>query len=270
MKKPLNQNFSDWLDSLKVQGRSSFTKAEAQKAYGARLSGLPMVLHRLLKAKQLAKPKTGFYLILDPPYRAAGSLPPEWFVDGLMKHLGLPYYVGGLSAAAHYGATHHALQELQVVVPGDRKGLRPIECGRARIRFLLKSGFDNAATQQGKTQAGYYKVASPETAAWDLVYFHYTLGGLNQAALFLRDMAPALDPGRLKAFVARQEDSGTSRRLGWLLEKFGFAKLAAALKPKNILDEPWRMVEQGSSGPMSARRNEAWHLIENKTLDMDA
>ncbi|MGH7441792.1 MAG: type IV toxin-antitoxin system AbiEi family antitoxin domain-containing protein [bacterium] len=270
MKQPLNQNFSDWLDSLKAQGRSSFTKAEAQKAYGARLSGLPMVLHRLLKARQLAKPKTGFYLILDPPYRAAGSQPPEWFIDPLMKHLGLPYYVGGLSAAAHYGATHQALQELQVVVPGDRKGLRPIQCGRARIRFLLKSSFDKAATQQGKSQAGYYKVASPETAAWDMVYFHYTLGGLNQAALAIVAMAPAMDPKRLKSVAKSHDDSGTARRLGWVLEKCGLAKLAAVLRPRDIEHEPWRMVEQGSEGPMTARRSRTWHLIENLSLDLEA
>lgn len=269
MKKPSNQNFSDWLDSLRVQGRSSFTKAEAQKAYGARLSGLPMVLHRLLKAKQLAKPKMGFYLILDPPYRAAGCQPPDWFIDALMKHLGLPYYVGGLSAVGLYGATHHAAQEFHVVVPGDRKGLRPIRCGRVRIRILLKSSFDKAVTQQAKSQTGYYQVASPEMAAWDMVYFMLSLGGPDQVGLVLRDMAESLDAGRLIKMAKDQADEVTTRRLGWLLEKTGSPKLGAALRPKNPGKLPWRPLVPGPSAGEQGRRNEAWHLVENHELELD-
>lgn len=268
MKNP-KHTLKAWIEGQRAQGRSYFSKAEAKKAYAGG-AALAKALDRLLKSKVIAKPKAGFYLILDPPYRAAGSLPPEWFVDALMKHLDLPYYVGGLSAAAHYGATHQALQELQVVVPGDRKGLRPIKCGRVRIRFLLKSPFERAATQQAKSQAGYYKIASPETAAWDLVYFHATLGGLNQAALFLKEMAPSLDPGRIKFIAGSHDDSRTSRRLGWLLEKCGFAKLAAVLKPKKILPGSRCMAEQGRAGLGAHRYNQTWDIVENMTLDLKA
>jgi hypothetical protein len=262
-------NLAKWLDALRSHGRYSFTRAEAAKAYGSPTTGLSMALHRQMQAHRIAKPRAGFYLILDPPYRDAGSLPPEWYVDDLMKYLGLPYYVGGLSAAAHYGATHQALQEMQVVVPGDRKGLRPVECGRSRIRFLLKSSFKLAAIQQAKSQAGYYKIASPETAAWDLIYLASSLGGLDQAALALPDMASALNADRLKSLAALQHDSTTSRRLGWVLEKCGLAGMASALRPKNVLKEPWRMVESGAFMG-GANRNEAWHLIENISLDLEA
>ena len=265
--KNLKYTLKAWVEGQRALGRSHFSKAEAEKAYAGG-AALAKALDRLLTSKIIAKPKAGFYIILDPPYRAAGSLPPEWFVDPLMKHLGLPYYVGGLSAAAHYGATHQALQELQVVVPGDRKGLRPIRCGRARIRFFLKSPFEHAVTQQAKSQAGYYKIASPETAAWDLVYFHVTLGGLNQAALFLKDMALSLDPGRLKVIAGSHNDSRTSRRLGWLLEKCGFPKLAAVLKAKNFLRESRCLAEQGTSGLGSQPYNETWNIIENASLDL--
>jgi hypothetical protein len=269
MKKPLNQNFSEWLDSLRVQGRSNFTKAEAQKAYGARLSGLPMVLHRLLKAKKIAKPKNGFYLILDPPYRAAGSQPADWFIDALMKHLGLPYYVGGLSAAGLYGATHHAAQEFQVVVPGDRKGLRPIRCGRVRIRLLLKSAFKRAVIQQAKSQAGFYQVASPEMAAWDMVYFMSSLGGPDQVGIVLRDMVENLDAGRLAKLALAQEDEITSRRLGWILLKTGSPKLAELLRPKNPSKLPWCKFAPGSISDKRHRLIEDWRLIENHKLDLE-
>jgi predicted transcriptional regulator of viral defense system len=269
MKKPSNRNFSDWLDSLRAQGRSSFIKAEAQKAYGARASGLPMVLHRLLKAERIAKPKTGFYLILDPPYRVQGCQPPDWFVDALMKHLGLPYYVGGLSAAAHYGATHQAVQELQVVVPGDHKGLRPIRCGRVRIRLLLKSAFGSAVTQKEKTQTGYYQVASPEMAAWDAVYFMSSLGGPDQVGTALRDMAESLDAGRLEKLAKAQEDEVTSRRLGWILQKTGSPKLAEVLRPKDPSKLPWRKLAPGAVLEKRHRLNEDWRLMENHKLDLD-
>jgi hypothetical protein len=257
-----------WVEGQRALGRSHFCKAEAEKAYAGG-AALAKALNRLLRSKVIAKPKAGFYIILDPPYRAAGSLPPEWFVDPLMKQLGLPYYVGGLSAVAHYGATHQAVQELQVVLPGDRKGLRPVKCGGARIRFLLKSPFEHVVSQQAKSQAGYYKIASPEMAAWDMVYFMTSLGGPDQVGTVLRDMAESLDAVRLKKMAKAQEDHLTSRRLGWILQKTGSPMLAAVLRPKDPSKLPWRKLAPGAASEKRHRLNEDWRLIENHKLDLD-
>jgi hypothetical protein len=35
-----------------------------------------------------------------------GIVPPEFYIDDLMKHLTRPYYVSLLNAAAFYGAAH--------------------------------------------------------------------------------------------------------------------------------------------------------------------
>ena len=76
-----------------------------------------MALHRLVKAGRLVMPRSGFYVIVDAQHRSVGTLPPEWFIDELMKNMGKQYYVGVLSAAQSHGAAHHRPQEFQVIVP---------------------------------------------------------------------------------------------------------------------------------------------------------
>jgi hypothetical protein len=50
-----------------------------------------------------------------------------------MHYKGIPYYVGLLSAASYYGATHHAVMETQVLIPGQ---IRTRILGAARFHFL--------------------------------------------------------------------------------------------------------------------------------------
>lgn len=51
-----------------------------------------MALHHLVKARWLVMSRSGFYVIVDPQNRSAGTLPPEWFIQELMKDMGRPYY----------------------------------------------------------------------------------------------------------------------------------------------------------------------------------
>ena len=269
MKKHPRHTFLAWVQGLQAEGRAYFTKAEAAKAYGSG-PALVRALDRLLKAKVLAKPKTGFYIILDPTYRAMGSLPPEWYVDAMMRHLGMPYYVGGLSAAALHGASPQAVQEFQVMVPGDRKGLRAIRCGRVRFQLFRKTAFQAAALQDMKARSGLFKASSPEATAWDLVYFQRAMGGLDHVGVVLRDLAARLDPQRLAALAQAHHDDITARRLGWLLGSLGAQALANALKPLVPAKSHWRPLSPAVKVGREAGRDDVWRLWVNHRLELDA
>jgi predicted transcriptional regulator of viral defense system len=255
----------DWLDTLSAHGRSSFTKIEALDALGVTPVALKLSLLRQTKAGILAKPKSGFYVIVDPPHRALGCLPPEWIIAHLMAYMKLPYYVGGLSAAANHGASHHAVQELQVVVPNVRTGLRSIVCGKVRIRFMRKAAFKSAVSNDFKTPTGNIKVSDPETTAWDLVFFSKSTGGLDNVTTVLKDLAEAMDEKKLKQTIAAHGDHLTARRLGYILQFLGLKELAEACKPAGV--QPLRLLEP--SAEVSKNIDPVWNLDINHPLDPD-
>jgi len=254
-----------WLDTLSAHGRSCFTKKEALKALRITPVALKLTLLRQTKAGVLAKPKSGFYVIVDPPHRSLGCLPPEWIISDLMAYMKLPYYVGGLSAAVNQGASHQAVQELQVVVPNMRTGLRSIVCGKVRIRFLRKSIFKSAQSVDFKTPTGDIKISDPETTAWDLVFFSKSMGGLDNVATVLKDLAEVMDAKKLKHTLNAHGDQLTARRLGYILQYLKLKELSQACLTKS--NYPQRLLDPSVDASLEV--DATWNLVINHQLDPD-
>ena len=163
-------------------------------------------------------------MIVPLEYRAAGSPPADWFIDDLMRHLGAPYYVGLLSAAALYGAAHHAPQEFQVVTDVPT---RPLTVGRVRIAFVQgRAGL--SPTQRMNTLTGTMEVSTPEATALDLVRHEVRCGGLDHVATVLRELAERVN-GDLLVTAARTVERTVCQRLGWLLVHVGADAAAGPL-----------------------------------------
>ncbi len=143
-----------------------------------------------------------------------------------MGAMNLPYYVALLSAAALHGASHHQPQEFQVFT--DRS-VRPLNAGRARIRFFASKYIADAAVVEMKTPTGPIRVASPETVVVDLVRFAKAAGGLDHVATVIAELAPLLDSKRLLAAVRRVGDVPNAQRLGYLLDRVRQRQLADAV-----------------------------------------
>ncbi len=67
-----------------------FTRKEASAALALSEGALKNSLWRLSKAGRVILPHRGFYVIVPPEYRAAGSIPPSWIIRDLMAYLGRP------------------------------------------------------------------------------------------------------------------------------------------------------------------------------------
>src|SRR5947209_7122201 len=106
-------SLSRWIDDLQASGRYSFTRAEVRAATGLSPGALSKSLQRLTGKHRVAKVKDNFYVVVPIEYLSAGAPPATWFADDLMRSMRLPYYVGLLSAASLYGASHHQPQEFQ-------------------------------------------------------------------------------------------------------------------------------------------------------------
>jgi len=266
MKTPASSPAGRFVEGLLGQGRYTFTREEAECRLRRSRAAAYMALHRLVKAGWLVMPRSGFYVIVDPQHRAAGTLPPEWFIHELMKHMDRPYYVGLLSAAQVHGAAHHRPQEFQVVIP--ERAVRPIRAGNVQIRFYGKGPFDRAEAQDAKTPTGLMKVATPGTTAWDLVRYFKAAGGLENVVTVLSELAEKLDAKRLRDSVKRHGEVIVAQRLGYLLDRVGRRSLTKGLADW-IGDAPLRPLDPGApvNGASESRK---WHLLVNAQLEPEA
>ncbi len=256
-----------WIDSLQARGRYTFVRAEAVKESGLSAEGVKKALQRLARRRRVAKVKNYFYVIVPLEYLHAGSPPPPWFIDSLMKTMGRPYYVGLLSAAGIHGASHHQPQEFQVLT--DRP-IRPVRVGRATVRFYVNKRVADTAVQHTKTATGTMRVSTPEATAVDLVRFARSAGQLNNVAMVLVELVRLLEPAPLLKMVRAVADVPNAQRLGYLLERVGARRLAKPLhdwlKRQSARVIPLRPGRAAAGVPEDRR----WHVLITEPIEIEA
>lgn len=254
-----------WIEALPERGRYVFTRAEAEAATDASVAAVKMTLYRLRRSGAIVSPRRDFHVVVPRPYRAAGSPPASWFLDDLMGHLGRPYYVSLLSAAALHGAGHQQPMALQVIADAAE---RPIQVGRVRIEFHFSGCTAEAATQAIQTETGQMRVATPETTAFDLVRYPAACGGWSNIATVLGELGEQMDPGALTAAAGRAGPRDV-QRLGWLLELVEHFRLAEALEG-TLAGHATTAAPLTAARPMEgAPLNRRWNLRINDTVEPD-
>jgi len=220
------QSAREYIASLTANGRYHFTSTDARSALGVSAAASKLALLRLAKQKLIASPARGFYVIVPPEYRSIGCLPAEQFIPAFMHHLEQPYYAGLLSAAQYHGAAHHQPQEFQVMIT---KPHRPLRCGSVRVSFITRKHLAEVPVQHFNTPRGMLLVSTPEATAVDLVNYQNHIGGLDQVATILAELAEKIDADKLTA-VAQKTPLPIAQRLGYLLEQVGSEDKAHSLK----------------------------------------
>lgn len=194
------KNIHHFLNHLRSNGIYRFTVEDYQLAAGISRLAARKAIRRARERGEVATPYRGFHVIVPPEYSAIGCLPAERFIADLMEHLGESYYVGLLTAASYYGATHHAPQEFQVVVKKPRPDL---EAGKVRITFIARKNMGGMEVSEIKTASGMIRVSPPELTAFDLVGYSQRSGGLDHVATVLAELAECLNSGKLRDIAAK-------------------------------------------------------------------
>ena len=253
----------DYVIQLAASGRYYFTSDDAQKALGVSPAAAKVALNRLTKQGQIASPARGFYVIVPPEYRSLGSLPADQFLPGLMERLGLTYYAGLLSAAQYHGAAHHRPQEFQVMLARPR---RPIANGAVRVVFIVRKNISAIPVQRFNTPRGTVLVSTPEATAIDLVGYLDHIGGLDQAATVIAELAEKLDAEKLVA-AAKTAPLPWAQRLGYLLIKADAIDRAEQLKAYVQQRARQTSVLLPSAPHTGALRDDDWKLIVNADVE---
>lgn len=253
----------DYLTDLAAKGRYDFSSAEARQALGVSPAAAKLALGRLAKQGLIASPARGFYVIVPPEYRSLGSLPADQFIPALMQRLGLTYYAGLLSAAQYHGAAHHRPQEFQVMLAKSR---RAITSGAVRVTFIVRKDIAAIPVQSFNTPRGTVRVSTPEATAVDLVGYPGHIGGLDQAATILSELAENLDPEKLVT-AAQTAPVPWAQRLGYLLVKAGAGERAEALKSYVKEHARQTAVLLPTASSENAPRDVDWKLIVNADVE---
>ncbi|MDR1163995.1 MAG: type IV toxin-antitoxin system AbiEi family antitoxin [Candidatus Accumulibacter sp.] len=269
-------SLDDFIDERLRQGRATFTRADAENALALSEQGLVSALVRLSKRKRLASPHKGFFIILRPEDQASGAPDVAQWIDPLMRFLDLDYRVSLLRAAAFHGASHQAAMVFQVIVP---RQLRTVELGRHRLQFLTQAAEPFAAVNAPKylgrikTIAGFAKVAGVALTLLDSMRYVEQAGGLDAVAQIVKDIGHKADPRVLRRLAAHYETTCV-RRLGYLFERNGFERQAAALEPYAAKAKTAVLLAPSAkpffkSIAVALEREPKWKLIVNENVELD-
>ncbi len=260
-----------WINGLLSRGKMSFSLAQLKKElHGHSEIAIKRSLDRLSKKGAILSIHKGYYLIIPAQYASRGVLPPQLFIDGLMKYLERSYYVGLLSAAAMHGAAHQQPQEFYVITTSP--AMRSTHKKSIKINYITKSIIPDKYLDQKKTETGYIKVSSPELTALDLFRYEKHVGGLNRIGTILNELTEAFQIERINHELIKLSSASSIQRLGYILdivlENQQYAdKLFEASQKANVRFN--RIPLDGEEETLGFSSANRWNIIVNTEIDID-
>lgn len=256
-------NFADMWDELVAEGRSAFTATDLQERTAVSLDAVYSAVKYAMDRHRLFSPVRGLYVVVPPEHRAAGVVPAVRFVDPMMRHLDVDYYVAYASAAQWWGAAHQAPQVFDVVAS---RHVLDRDLGSVRLRFHTSSRIDTDAVRRVAGPRTMLNVASPSLTAVDLATRPRFGGGLSAVATILAEL-PDLDSDLL-AKLASRRTRADARRLGWLLE---LVRDDLSLEALHHVARPGqgRATPLAPGGLRQGSVDDRWGVIVNTTVEPD-
>jgi predicted transcriptional regulator of viral defense system len=264
---------SDYIQELEGLGRLWFTKSEASARLDCTKDALKQAIYILIQKGRLAPIRGDFVLIVPFSYKTWGILPANYFIEPLMKYLGLPYYISTLSAAQYYGAAHQKPQQFQVVTNHSIKNLI---YARINIRFLQSNKIALVPTQRVQTATGYALVSTPEATAFDLCKYYKASGYWNNIATVILELLEAIDIDKLCKLANNGIfDTSVIQRLGFVLAHpdvngaTAAEKLYKTVSPKSFRWVPLNPQQKyiAELGPW--KKDDKWKILINEEIDTD-
>jgi predicted transcriptional regulator of viral defense system len=222
--KATNMSVNDWIKEQEQRGMTTFSFQQIRRVFAERSDKvLKSEVNRLTLSKRIQNVYRGFYVIIPTQYKLKGIVPPTYYIDELMKYLDKPYYVGLLSAAAIYGASHQRAMRTQVVTIGPRS--------RTSSRNILldwnyRQQIPNELIECRNGEMGRINYSSAELTAVDIIQFASNIGGYQRACTVLAELVEVLDVNKIES-VLPYTSTSVMQRLGYILEFILFEEVKA-------------------------------------------
>lgn len=254
---------ADWALS---RGRSALSTEELAELLAVPVGQVSQRLAAAVDRREWVSPTRGLWIPVPPDFRAWGAPPGLEIIDQMAGFLDVDYYVGWLSAAALYGAAHHAPATFQVAVS---RHVRDRQVGRTRFEFRIRPDAGRTPIQPRETRAGSAQVSTPEATALDLARDVRFAGGIDNVATVIveLDEETKLDAGVL-ATQAAHAPAAAARRLGWILEKFGGRDDLDVFRSV-ALAGPATAARVDPTGTLTGPLEHRWNVRVNRDVEPD-
>ena len=204
-------NLNEWIRNREMRGEVTFAVNDVYESLTGRSSRyLNTELSRMVKRGRIKSVYRGFYVIIPPHYALKGIIPPAYYIDRLMKHIGKPYYAALLSAASFYGAAHQRPMRTQVMTIPPRTTVSGKD---GMIDWNYRQVINEGLLIKTNTESGTMLYSCPELTAADLVQFAGSIGGYQRAATVLAELVEQLEENRLERIV-KVATAAALQRLG--------------------------------------------------------
>jgi predicted transcriptional regulator of viral defense system len=265
-------HFKEYIKTVRAKGHQAFTTTQALSDLGISRNALNCGMYKLKKSGDIISPARNLYVIVPPEYQNLGGLPADELIPMLMRHWGLHYYVGLLSAALYHGASHQKPQLFQVVTG---KQLKSLTFGKVKITFIYKHSLTHSPTQKFTVKTGYLDIATPELTVMDLLLYPQHAGGLNHIATVLSELIETVIPEKMMELITSSGEKAWIQRLGYILEHIepmetkNRDKLVALIQDY-LVGQPKSLIALAPELPTkSMPRNYRWMIIENTNIESD-
>ncbi len=261
----------EWTNTLLAHGKYAFALHELRASFPENTdTATKFALKRLVDKKIILSIHKGYYIILPPQYRSKGILPPNLFLDSLLKELDRPYYLALLNAAAFHGASHQQPQEFFVITTFPV--LRPTQKKGLKINYISKKEIPISLLENRKTEAGYIKISNSALTATDLLQFAKQVGGLNRVATVLNELTENIQPDAFDNNLLNYVPITSLQRLGYLLDNVIENQLLANALYRALqkFDIPLFRIPLKTSAPTRGfKTDEKWKVIINTKIEID-
>lgn len=211
----------DAKDRLRRLARGSrnglLTTARGAELLGISTMSAPLVLGRLVRNGWLARVRRGLYLVLPlEADRETGAVEDPWV---LARELFSPCYIGGWTAAEHWGLTEQLFRSTFVVTAATARSSSPSFLGSEFhvIRSSTLRVDSVSPIWRGREKVA---VSDRERTIADALAAPAWVGGIRHLAQILRAYRSSAEwsPERLVARVAEAGSGAAFKRLGFLTE----------------------------------------------------
>ena len=272
MKKVEWNSIDDWIYYHSKRGKLTFSRQELVADFSY-LSPHTVKnnLNLLIKKGKIFPVFKGFYVVIPIDYALIGIVPPEFYIDDLMKYLNRPYYISLLNAAVFYGAAHQKPQVSSIIT--SLPSLRDTTKKNIRIIFIsTRKEIPRKWLNTLRGENGDFYTSTPELTAVDLITFQKEIGGLNRACTVLYELMEVVKFGKIDQTFFNYVPTSTIQRLGYLLEnELEQSKQADILfsKAKTHGCKFQKIPLKYSKPTKKCETNTKWKIIINETIKID-
>ena len=262
-------SLNDWVKEQEQRGITTFSFQQIRCVFAERSEKtLRTDINRLISSKRIQNVYKGFYVIIPTQYRLKGVVPPTYYINELMEYIGKPYYVGLLSAAAIYGASHQRAMVTQIVTIGPRSRTSN---KNSLLDWNYRQQIPSELIESRNAEMGRINYSSAELTSVDIVQFASNIGGYQRAATVLAELVDVIDMSKMEG-VLPYTTTTAMQRFGYLLEFVLFEQdkadqLYEMLKKRNGY---FNAVMMSSEHPASNdKKSNRWRVNMNINIEID-